>query len=67
MGTKVGYYVEARDSDDNVAANPPDAPFMTHHFRVEWYPSLLVDDFFDVGSTNLLQMKALSRQSWFIS
>jgi len=54
MGTEVSYYVEATDGNGNVATNPPDAPFMTHHFRVEWNPSLLVDDFFDVGSTNLL-------------
>jgi len=54
MGTDISYYLEAADGDGNVATDPPDAPFMTHHFRVEWYPSLLVDDFFDAGSTNLL-------------
>ena len=54
MGTEVSYYVEARDIDGNVATDPPDAPFMSYHIRVEWYPSLLVDDFFDTGSTNLL-------------
>ena len=54
MGTGISCYLEAADGDGNIATDPPDAPFMTHHFRVEWYPSLLVDDFFDVGSTNLL-------------
>ena len=54
MGTDVSYYVEARDGDGNRATDPPDAPNMLHHFRVEWYPSLLVDDFSDIGTTNLL-------------
>ncbi len=54
MDTDISYYLEATDGDNNVSTNPHDAPSMTYHFRVEWYPSLLVDDFFDAGSTNLL-------------
>jgi NADH dehydrogenase [ubiquinone] 1 alpha subcomplex assembly factor 1 len=54
MGSEVSYYVEARDADGNLAADPVDAPHAAHHFRVEWYPSLLADDFGDSDPYNVL-------------
>jgi len=54
LGTEVRYYIEASDVDGNVTTDPVDAPYTTHHFRVEWYPSLLVDDFGDPNPNNVL-------------
>ena len=54
MGSEVRYYIEARDADGNTATDPVDAPYTTHRFRVEWYPSLLADNFGDRNPYNLL-------------
>lgn len=48
------YYIEAGDADGNVATDPVDAPYTTHRFRIEWYPSLLADNFGDPNPYNVL-------------
>jgi hypothetical protein len=55
MGSAVSYYIEAYDTNGNLAADPVDAPHATHHFRVEWYPSLLADDFGDPNPYSVLR------------
>lgn len=54
MGQEVSYYLTATDNEGNVALHPPNAPYTTRHFRIEWYPSRLVDNFFDAATPNLL-------------
>jgi hypothetical protein len=54
LNTEVRYYVEATDSDGNVATDPPDAPYVTYRFQVSAAPSLLVNDFNRTDTANLL-------------
>jgi hypothetical protein len=54
LGSEVRYCVTAGDADGNVATDPVDAPYTIYHFGVEWYPSLLADDFNDMNPANVL-------------
>jgi hypothetical protein len=52
LGTEVRYYVEATDSDGNIATNPVDVPYTAYRFQVSDYPYLLADDFGDTNPEN---------------
>lgn len=45
IGTELRYFIEAQDAHGNTATGPVDAPVRTYLFKVEWFPSLLIDDF----------------------
>jgi len=53
LNTEVRYYIEAADTDGNIATDPVDIPYTTYHFQVSENPFLLVDDFRDTNPANV--------------